>query len=373
MSAGQRRALGADHTVRAAVVGTGAVAHLHAAAVAADPRARLVAVCDPDSARRAGFAREHAVPGVHPDLDALLSAEDVDVVHLCSPPQTHREQVRAAARAGVHVVCEKPPALSLSELDDMERTCEAAGVAFAVVFQQRTGSAAAHARSLLASGALGRPLLASCSTLWHRGADYYAVDWRGRWDSEGGGTTLTHGIHQLDLLAHLLGDWEEVEARTWRLARDIETEDVSTATILFAAGTLATAVSSVLSPRQTSHVRIDCERATIEVEHLYGHDRSSWRLTPTDDVPAAEAAGWAFPEEDVPSGHEPLVAATYRALREGAALPEVATAARRPLELVTAVYASADLGRPVSAQELRHGDLLATGLRSRVRDPRPER
>ncbi|MEP7765712.1 Gfo/Idh/MocA family oxidoreductase [Sanguibacter sp. 25GB23B1] len=366
-------AIGSERPIRAAIIGTGAVAHLHAQAIALDPLAELVACANRNPERREAFAETYDVAGRYADLADLLAAETVDVVHLCTPPDLHREQTLQAVAAGVHVVCEKPPALSLAELDDMQSACDDAGLAFGIIFQQRTGTAAAHVRDLLRSGRLGRPLLAQCETLWFRGDDYYAVDWRGSWTGEGGGTTLGHGIHQMDLLAHLLGDWQEISAQTWRLARDTEMEDASTATILFANGVVATATSSTLCPRETSHVRVDCERATIEVEHLYGHSVASWRVTPAPTVDPDEAASWAFPEHDEPSGHVPLVRETYRALREGTPLPDVATFARRPLEIVTAIYASADAGgRRVTATELRETGLLSTGLESTVRDPRVE-
>jgi predicted dehydrogenase len=365
--------IGHDRPVRAAIIGTGAVAHLHAQALALDPLAELVACSNRNAERREAFADRYAVPGRYETLEDLLAAETVDVVHLCTPPDLHREQTLQAVAAGVHVVCEKPPALSLAELDDMQEACDEAGLAFAIIFQQRTGTGAAHVRDLLLSGALGRPLIAQCETLWYRGTDYYAVDWRGRWDTEGGGTTLGHGIHQMDLLAHLLGDWQEISAQTWRLDRETDMEDASTATILFRNGVVATAVSSTLCPRETSHVRVDCERATIEVEHLYGHAIPDWRITPAPVVPAEEAAGWAFPEEDEPSGHIPLIRETFRALREGTVLPDVASSARRPLEIVTAIYASADAGgRRITASELRETGVLSRGLESTVRDPRAE-
>lgn len=366
-------AIGSDRPVRAAIIGTGAVAHLHAQAIALDPLAELVACANRNPERRTAFAEAYGVTGRYADLADLLAHETIDVVHLCTPPDLHREQTLQAVAAGVHVVCEKPPALSLAELDDMQGACDDAGLAFGIIFQQRTGTAAAHVRDLLRTGRLGRPLLAQCETLWYRGDDYYAVDWRGSWASEGGGTTLGHGIHQMDLLAHLLGDWQEISAQTWRLARDTAMEDASTATILFANGVVATATSSTLCPRETSHVRVDCERATIEVEHLYGHSVASWRVTPAPGVPDDEVASWAFPAEDEPSGHVPLVRETYRALREGTLLPDVATFARRPLEIVTAIYASADAGgRRISAAELRETGVLSTGLESAVRDPRAE-
>ncbi|SDD43510.1 Predicted dehydrogenase [Sanguibacter gelidistatuariae] len=366
-------AIGHDRPIRVAIIGTGSVAHLHAQAIALDPLAVTVACAERIAERLTAFADTYDIPGRYETFAELLAGEDVDVVHLCTPPDAHREQTLQAVAAGVHVVCEKPPALSLAELDDMQQACDDAGLAFAIVFQQRTGTGAAHVRALLTSGALGRPLIAQCETLWYRGAGYYAVDWRGRWSTEGGGTTLGHGIHQIDLLAHLLGDWAEISAQTWRLDRATTMEDASTATILFANGVVATATSSTLCPRETSHVRIDCEKATIEVEHLYGHAGPDWRITAAPIVDAAEAATWAFPGHDEPSGHVPLIRETYRSLREGTVLPDVASSARRPLEIVTAIYASADAGgRRITATELREQALLATSLESAVRDPRVE-
>ncbi|TQL02925.1 Gfo/Idh/MocA family protein [Cellulomonas sp. SLBN-39] len=357
--------------LRAAIVGTGAVAHLHAQAVEADPRIELVAVSNRSESRRTEFADRYGVPGRYATHTELLAAERLDLVILCTPPDLHRQQTLDAYAAGVHVLCEKPPALSLAELDDMQQAADAAGLAFAIVFQQRTGTAAAHVKHLLDSGALGRPLLAQCQTLWLRGDDYYAVDWRGTWDGEGGGTTLGHGIHQMDLLAHLLGDWAEVDARLWRVARDIEMEDVSTAVVRFANGVVAQAVSSVLSPREASVVRIDCELATVEVEHLYGHAGPNWRITPARGVPEEVAAGWAFPAEDEPSGHEPLVRAVVDALWAGEPMPDLVTHARRPLELVTAIYASATYGKPVTPADLDGDERFRTSLEATITDIRP--
>ncbi len=104
---------------------------------------------------------------------------------------------------------------------------------------------------------MGRPLVAHCQTTWYRNAEYYAVPWRGRWESEGGGPAMGHGIHQMDLLLDLMGPWSEVRAMAGRLVHDVETEDVSTALVRFESGALATIVNSVLSPDEVSRIRID--------------------------------------------------------------------------------------------------------------------
>ncbi|MDR1387151.1 MAG: Gfo/Idh/MocA family oxidoreductase [Propionibacteriaceae bacterium] len=362
--------------LRCAIVGAGAVAQLHAQAIAVHPRADLVAVTDlvPTKARQ--FAAQWGDPPVYHSVDQLLAAQTPDVVLLCTPPEAHRQQALAAFAAGAHVVVEKPPASSLDQLDDMIRAGRRAGRELAVVFQQRSGAAAAHIRGLLGSGALGRPLLAHCQTLWYRDADYFAAPWRGRWQSEGGGTTLGHGIHQIDLLAYLLGDWDCVWGRLWRLARQTETEDVSTATVVFANGVVAVVSSSAVSPRQTSAIRIDTDKATITLEHLYGHGRADWRVTPAPAVSAAEAAAWAFPDqtEDEQSGHAPWLRDVFDALLAGAPLPATASHPARAFEIVAAIYASAAAdGGVVRPADLARHPTHRSGFASPVADLRPQR
>ncbi|WP_309127482.1 Gfo/Idh/MocA family oxidoreductase [Microbacterium sp.] len=326
--------------LRCVLVGTGAVAHLHAKAVAQHPRAELVAVADLSAERAAEFAAQYGIPESSADYEGMLAAQHPDVVLICTPPAPHRAQALAAFAAGAHVIVEKPPAPSLDELDDMRSAALAADRHLAVVFQQRTGTAAAHVRGLLASGALGRPLVAVCQTLWFRDAAYFAVPWRGSWETEGGGTTLGHGIHQLDLLAHLLGDWSSVQGRLFRLDRETQTEDVSTATIVFEAGVVAQIVTSAVSPREASSIRIDTQKATITVDHVYGHGHENWRITPAPGF-ESEAEAWAFPDAEERSDHTPLLRDVFDALLDGTPLPATADAPARSLELVAAIYASA--------------------------------
>ena len=359
-----------DTPLRAALVGTGSVARLHAEALALLPHVELIAAVDAMPGRASEFAATHGIPAAFDSLEALLAETDVDVVHLCTPPGGHAEQTRLIFEAGAHVIVEKPPALSLAEVDRMTDAASAAGKQLAVVFQQRTGTAATHVKALLDSGVLGRPLLATCSTLWYRGSDYYSVPWRGKWETEGGGTTLSHGIHQVDLLAYLLGEWATVNGQLWRLARDLETEDASTGTIVFESGALASVLSSVVSPRETSAIRIDTENATIELEHLYGHGHANWRITPAAHVTEADAAAWELPDAEEPSGHDALLFEVYAALSTDAPLPAVATEPTRALEIVAALYTSAREGVSVDRARIVSEPALRGGMRTPVTDLR---
>ncbi|MEU4230560.1 Gfo/Idh/MocA family oxidoreductase [Nonomuraea sp. NPDC026600] len=340
--------------LRVAVVGGGAIASSsHMPAFQALPdEIEVVAVVDATAELAQAFADRFGLPYASDDLEGMLAEVRPDLVAVCSPPSLHAAQVAAALRVGAWVWCEKPPCLSLAEYDAMTAAEQEGGPYAAIVFQQRFGSGAQHLRQLIAKGALGAPYVAHCQTTWFRDDAYYAVPWRGRWETEGGGPAMGHGIHQIDLLLELLGEWSEVRAMAARLARDVETDDVTTALVRFESGALATVVNSVLSPRQVSHLRIDLADATLELTHLYGYANDDWTCTP------AEHAGeidWP-PAEDVPTSHlkqlRDLVADRRADRRPRASGQD----GRRSLELITAMYKAALTGGTVRAGEVGPGD-----------------
>ena len=150
---------------------------------------------------------------------------------------------------------------------------------------------------MIERGALGRPLVGTCLTTWYRNAAYYDKPWRGRWDNELGGVTMGHGIHLLDLFLWLFGEWAEVSAMIGTLDRPIQVEDVSVATVRFASGALGSVVNSVLSPREETYLRLDLQRATVEVRTLYSYGNRHWTLTP---APGAEDVEWHVPADLLP-------------------------------------------------------------------------
>ncbi|MEU4142810.1 Gfo/Idh/MocA family protein [Streptomyces parvulus] len=354
--------------LRTAVVGTGSIArssHLPALRrMAADGEVEIVAAVDVDGEAVRAFADEYGIAHASTDLDATLDRVRPDLVVLCTPPSVHREQSVAALRAGAWVWCEKPPCPSLADYDAVgaaESGDDAAPYA-SIVFQHRFGSAARHVRALLRGGALGRPLVAHCQTTWYRDRAYYAVPWRGRWATEGGGPAMGHGIHQTDLLLDLMGPWTELRGMAARLVHDVETEDVSTALVRFADGAVATLVNSVLSPDEVSRIRIDCELATVEVTHLYGYRNADWRITPAPGVPEETAAAWRDFGADEPSSHLAQLRALVDDIRNGRRHATSGTGGRRTLELVTALYKSAFTDTTVRAGDIGPGDPYYTEL-----------
>ncbi|SMQ14401.1 Predicted dehydrogenase [Streptomyces sp. Ag82_O1-12] len=360
---------------RVAVVGTGAIvsgSHLPALRAHSD-RVELVAAVDVDQERLDAF-RELAGAQVagFASVDAMLDAVRPDLVLIGTPPSLHRDQTVAALKAGAWVLCEKPLTLSLAEYDEIAAAEEASGAYAAVVFQHRYGSGAVHARELITSGELGTPLVAHCQTTWHRDAAYYAVPWRGTWASEGGGPTMGHGIHQYDLMLHLLGEWQEISAMAARLVHDTESEDVSTALVRFRSGALATVVNSVLSPDEVSRIRIDCADATVELTHLYGHSNDSWAYTPAPHVDSERATAWRTPAADVPSSHTAQLGALLDAYDTGTRPPGSGHDARATLEFAAALYKAAFTGRSVRAGEIGPGDPFYEAMHGEYPDWAPK-
>jgi predicted dehydrogenase len=344
-------------TYRAAIVGTGGIANAHAQAIA-DSAGRLVLThaVDVDQTRAEAFAQTWgptagagAQPAASTDLAEVLASTTadgagLDLVHVCTPPQSHFALAAQVLRAGVDVLLEKPPTLSLAELDEL------------IALEGETGALLDDP-----TAPLGRPLVALCHTLWYRDAEYFAAPWRGRWDTEGGGPTMGHGIHQLDLLLAILGPWAEVTALAGRQARDTDTEDVSMALVRFENGALASIVNSVVSPRQTSQLRFDTEHATVDLEHLYGYTDHHWSLTPAPGHDELASLWTADPDAPV-SSHSSQLAAIVDALDAGQAPPVTATDARLTVELVAALYASAFTGQPVRRGDIGPDHPFATSM-----------
>jgi predicted dehydrogenase len=237
----------------------------------------------------------------------------------------------------------RSPALSLAEFDTIPAVCARTAVAFGAVFQHRFGGGGLALARLVAAGSLGPAHTAVCHTLWHRPDEYFAVPWRGHWDTEGGGPTMGHGIHQMDLLLAVLGPWREVAARQ---AHPTATEGLSCAIVTFDNGAVATVVNSMPSPRETTYLRFDFAAATVELTHLYGYGDANWAVTAAPGDEDWVARLWAAEQTGVASGHSAQFAHVLDALGAGRPLPVSVADVRPTMEVVAAIYASPSPERP---------------------------
>ncbi|MGC8863073.1 MAG: Gfo/Idh/MocA family protein, partial [Armatimonadota bacterium] len=221
------------------IIGAGSVSPLHAAAIANCPGARLVAVADLCEERARALAPDAAI---YTDYRRLLDRPDVDAVCLCVPSGMRLPIAIDAARAGKHILAEKPLEVTLERADAIIAACDQAGVKLAVIFQLRFMPAVRALRNAIETGALGRLVLGDTYVKWHRSQEYYdSSDWRGTWEMDGGGALMNQAIHHVDLLQWMMGPVESVFGRTATLVRErIQVEDTAAACLRFANGALGT-------------------------------------------------------------------------------------------------------------------------------------
>ncbi len=324
--------------IKVGIIGTGSFAHMHAQALESlGDRVRIVGAASPNYTELLEFNRRHAIPRGYQSNTELLAEAQPDMVHICTPPATHAAIAKLCLAAGTHVLCEKPLCGSLAAFDELDAATHLSGKSLSNIFQWRFGSAAQKLKALIDSGALGELRVAVCHTLWYRGEDYYAVQWRASWEDALGGTLMGHGIHLIDLLLWLVPDWQEVYARVNTFDFDIEVENLGAALITFGNGAAGSVISSSVSRREETTLRLDFQKATVEVRGLYTYDNDNWMFTSPD---ADLVAAWNA-KSNIANGLEAQIAATLDALERGTPAPVSGSEARRILEFMTATYKSA--------------------------------
>ena len=307
----------------------------------------VAAFCDIEAARAAEVADAYQIPRVCTDFAELCRIAELDVIDICTPSHLHYAQTREVLAAGKHVICEKPAAGSLCEVDELMALEAQAGKRVMPIFQYRFGQGAQKLKWLLREGVAGRAYLTTVETAWRRRPDYYN-SWHGRWETELGGVIVTLAIHAHDVLYYVLGPIRSVFARTATLVNPIETEDCVAATLEMADGSLATlAVTTGSSPEITRH-RFCFRNFTAESNLApYANTAAPWTFTGDSPETAARIkaalAGFApLPERFVGQFYH-----FAEALRQGTELPVTLTDARASLELITAIYHSAQTGQAV--------------------------
>jgi predicted dehydrogenase len=331
----------------AAVVGLGiGIAHVRALRRLRD-RFTLVAVCDPDETRSAPVAERTSAEVL--SFDELLQRDDIEIVHLCTPPSMHLHQCLAALTAGKQVVCEKPLVGSLADIDQLIEVEASSAGQLMPIFQYRYGNGLQQVKALVDGRIAGRAYTSSVEVAWRRRADYYAVPWRGRRDTEFGGVLLSQGMHALDMLTYIVGSPRRVFCRTTTRVNPIEVEDCAAASLEMHDGSLATISATLGSPEEISRHRFHFEAFSAESNTAaYSSSAKPWTITP--DTPEASAAidaalgGWV----DGPEEWEGQFSRFADALDAKADPPVRLADARASLELLTALYWSAHSGEDVA-------------------------
>lgn len=334
--------------VRFGLIGTGSIADFHAGAIAQVEGAELTAVHSRTLETGEAFARRNACD-YEPSLEALLARPDIDAVAITTPSGTHAAIGIQAARAGKHVLCEKPLDVTVEKIDAFLAACAENGVELGAIFPSRFGIGAQAAKRAVQAGRLGQLTYCCAQVAWFRSQEYYNQSaWRGTRALDGG-ALMNQAIHAIDMLLWLAGPVVEVSARCQTLLRDMECEDNAVAWLRFANGGLgAIHGSTVCYPGEPKRVELKGSRGSIT---LVDDTPTLWQFDeeqPEDEAVRSQSqqsglvSGVRDPRAISTEGHRAQYEDFVGALREKRSPAIPGTEGRHAVALINAIYESSE-------------------------------
>jgi UDP-N-acetyl-2-amino-2-deoxyglucuronate dehydrogenase len=340
-----------------AIIGAGVIGKTHAQRLLSVDKGKLVVVCDKHTESAQKLAAEYSCDWSD-DIDDVLNRPDVDIVNICLPSGMHAEYAIKAARAGKHVLTEKPIDIKAENARSMIEECRKAGVKLAIISQHRLQDSTQQIKKDIESGKFGKLIIGNGSINWYRSQEYYdSGAWRGTWAFDGGGALMNQGVHTVDVLQYLMGPVESVFAHCETLGHErIEVEDAAVATLRFKNGAVGTIVATTCAypglstrieifGRDGSAIMESDELVVLKLRSANGEEVNDYmpsskekkNATTAGDPTAINGEGHILQMNDliaaIEENREPIING-----EEG----------YKPLEIILAVYESARTGKAVT-------------------------
>lgn len=221
------------------VIGTGNIAKFHAQCIDKIPNAKLLGVLSKTESRALDIAVNFKAP-VFWEIEKLISHPEIDVICVCNESGLHGATIAKIAKAGKHILCEKPLETTVEKIDRIAEVVKSTGIQLACVFQNRENPEYKKLKTFVESGSLGKILLCQTSINWYRPPTYYEGSWRGTKALDGGAALINQGTHTIDLMLDLMGEVALVSGLVDTLHHQIEGEDAAVAALKFKSGALGT-------------------------------------------------------------------------------------------------------------------------------------
>jgi UDP-N-acetyl-2-amino-2-deoxyglucuronate dehydrogenase len=346
-----------------AIVGCGMIARFHARALREVSGTRVVALVSRQHGNAEKVLAETNTPRceIYSDLDSALSQPDLDVVIITTPSGNHLEPAVAAARAGKHVVVEKPLEITPERCDAIIDACGQAGVKLCTIFPSRFADANMELKKAVEAGRFGKLTLGETTCKWWRSQQYYDEGgWKGTKALDGGGALMNQAVHNVDLLLWLMGPATHVCGFTATLAHErIEVEDTAVACLRFANGALGTITAATsVHPGYPKTIAVHGDRGTAVIEQ---EDVLRWDFHPPtpDDERVRErfamrigaSGGSSNPAAISHVGHARQLADFVDSIRHNRPPLVDGREGRRAVAVIRAIYQSAASGRTVALAE----------------------
>ena len=339
------------------IVGTGAITGKHADAIKEIENAELVALCS-SSPERARVAQEKFGIDTYSDVSAFLTHPELDVVCICTASGHHMEAGLLAAKAGKHLLIEKPIEINLARADQLIEICEANNVKLGVIFQNRFSADYLKLKTAVQAGKFGKLLMGNAHVNWYRAPEYYNTSpWKGTLKGDGGGAFMNQGIHTFDLLLDIMGDVQSVYSKVKTALHAIEGEDLGAAIVTFENKALGNiTASTALYPGLPERLEIFGKNgsAVLEAGKLI-----QWSIQGEESEPiVADAPTGSGAANPMAIGHA-LHSAQWKhfvnAILENEPVMVEGKIARKSVELIRAIYKSSELEKEVALPFIDHG------------------
>lgn len=338
-----------DKKMRFAVIGCGRIAPKHAESIVALEEAELVAVCDIVPEKAQAFADKYGAKP-YTSYEEMLKNEDLDVVTIATESNLHAPIGIAAAKAGKHVMVEKPMAMTLESADELIRTCKEAGVKLAVIHQNRFNKSVKLMHKALEDGRFGKLTHGQATVRWNRDDNYYAqAPWRGT-KLQDGGVLMNQSIHNIDLLQWTFGPVESVYGYTRTAMRKIEMEDIGVAVIKFKSGALGIieAASTIYPKNIEETLNVFGETGSVIIGGIAVNRIENWEFPNSLEE---KKQIFESQENDPPDvygfGHREVIGDMIQAIRQDRTPAIPGEEGRKALEIILAIYKCQETKEPV--------------------------
>ena len=337
------------------IVGIGTIADIHAQALQESEKLELYSVYSRSEKNARNLGDKNNVRW-YTDWEGFISDPELDAVSVCTPSGNHLDYGELAARAGKHVIIEKPIEVTLDRAKRLIRVCEENSVALAVIYQSRFVPEIQALKRNLDEQVIGKLFMGDARIKWFRGQDYYdSGAWRGTLALDGGGVLINQAIHTIDLLQWFMGDVESIYGKTSTLTHErLEGEDNAVALVKYKSGAIGVIVGSTsIQPAQPRRIELHGKNGSIildgdDVRMLNAEDDKVENQVKKNPASGASSplAGFSI------DPHRHQIEAIADAISEGREPPVSGKESLKSLAMVLAIYESSKTNTPIQMDDL---------------------
>jgi len=331
------------------IIGMGMIGEHHAKSIMELEEAELAAIQCRTKSKGENLSKKLNIE-YYPDYLDMIKREDIDIIDICLPSGMHMEPAVAAAKAGKHVIVEKPIDITLERADKIINTCRECGVKLAVIFQSRFANPTRKLKEAVVNGELGKLVLGDAYIKWHRPQGYYnSTDWRGTIKGDGGAALINQSIHTIDLLQWIMGPVKRIYGKTATLTHDIEGEDVGIAVLEFENSALGVIEGSTsVYPGFPQRLEIHGEKGSVVLE---SDEIKNWTIQGKEQIQPVEeksdGTGASDPMAISHIKHKLQIKDMIDAIKEDREPFVNGEEGRKALEIVIGIYTSSKEGKPI--------------------------